>query len=46
MLLRRSFSIYRARSAGVSGGTVEVVFAEQGRAPGGWDGCAPETPST
>ena len=31
MLLRRSFSIYRARSAGVSGGTVEVVFAEQGR---------------
>ncbi len=31
MLLRRSFSIYRTRSSGVYGGTVEVVFAVQGK---------------
>ena len=30
MLLRRAFSIYRARSSGVYGGTVEVVFAVHG----------------
>jgi len=31
MLLRRSFSIYRTRSSGVYGGTVEVVFAVAGK---------------
>ncbi|MGI8615054.1 MAG: dihydroorotate dehydrogenase electron transfer subunit [Nocardioidaceae bacterium] len=30
MLLRRSFSIYRARESGVYGGTVELVFATTG----------------
>jgi dihydroorotate dehydrogenase electron transfer subunit len=30
MLLRRAFSIYRAKSSGVYGGTVEVVFAVHG----------------
>jgi len=30
MLLRRSFSVYRARAAGVYGGTVEVVLAVHG----------------
>jgi dihydroorotate dehydrogenase electron transfer subunit len=30
-LLRRAFSIYRVRPAGVYGGTVEVVFAVSGR---------------
>ncbi len=30
MLLRRSFSVYRVRSSGVYGGTVEIVFAAQG----------------
>jgi dihydroorotate dehydrogenase electron transfer subunit len=29
-LLRRAFSIYRVRSAGVYGGTVEIVFAAHG----------------
>ena len=31
MLLRRSFSIYRVRSSGVYGGTVEIVFAAHGK---------------
>ncbi len=31
MLLRRAFSIYKVASRGVYGGTVEVVFAVQGR---------------
>jgi dihydroorotate dehydrogenase electron transfer subunit len=30
MLLRRAFSIYRVRSTGVYGGTVEIVFAARG----------------
>ncbi len=30
MLLRRAFSIYRARRTGVYGGTVEIVFAASG----------------
>jgi len=30
MLLRRSFSVYRARETGVRGGTVEIVFAAHG----------------
>ncbi len=30
-LLRRSFSIYRVRPAGVYGGTVEIVFAAHGK---------------
>jgi dihydroorotate dehydrogenase electron transfer subunit len=30
MLLRRAFSIYRVRSSGVYGGTVEIVFAAHG----------------
>jgi dihydroorotate dehydrogenase electron transfer subunit len=30
-LLRRAFSIYRARPAGVYGGTIEVVFAASGK---------------
>ncbi len=30
LLLRRAFSIYRARAAGVYGGTVEIVFAATG----------------
>ncbi len=30
-LLRRSFSIYRVRPAGVYGGTLEIVFAAQGQ---------------
>ncbi len=30
-LLRRAFSIYRVRPAGVYGGTVEIVFAAHGR---------------
>ncbi len=30
-LLRRAFSIYRARPAGVYGGTVEIVFADYGK---------------
>lgn len=30
-LLRRAFSIYRARPAGVYGGTVEIVFAANGK---------------
>ena len=31
MLLRRAFSIYKVQSRGVYGGTVEIVFAVQGR---------------
>jgi dihydroorotate dehydrogenase electron transfer subunit len=31
MLLRRAFSIYRVRSSGVYGGTVEIVFAAYGK---------------
>ena len=31
MLLRRAFSVYRAKSAGVYGGTVEVVLAVHGK---------------
>ena len=31
MLLRRAFSVYRARPSGAHGGTVEIVFAEAGR---------------
>ncbi len=31
MLLRRAFSIYRVRSSGVYGGTVEIVFATLGK---------------
>jgi dihydroorotate dehydrogenase electron transfer subunit len=30
MLLRRAFSVYRVREAGVYGGTVEIVFAAHG----------------
>jgi dihydroorotate dehydrogenase electron transfer subunit len=30
MLLRRAFSVYRTQDRGVYGGTVEIVFAEQG----------------
>ncbi len=30
MLLRRAFSIYRAKSSGVYGGTIEIVFAVHG----------------
>lgn len=42
MLLRRSFSIYRASPTGAHGGTVEVVFAEHGKGTHWMAGLAPK----
>ncbi len=43
-LLRRAFSIYRVRPAGVYGGTVEIVFAAHGRGTQWMAGLAPHDP--
>ncbi|RKS77778.1 dihydroorotate dehydrogenase electron transfer subunit [Motilibacter peucedani] len=44
MLLRRSFSIYRAQERGVYGGTVEIVLAAHGPGTSWLAGCRPHDP--
>jgi dihydroorotate dehydrogenase electron transfer subunit len=44
MLLRRTFSIYRVRSSGVYGGTVEIVFAIHGKGTEALAGLRPNDP--
>lgn len=44
MLLRRSFSVYRARSSGVHGGTVEIVLAVHGPGTAWLADLRPEAP--
>jgi dihydroorotate dehydrogenase electron transfer subunit len=44
MLLRRTFSIYRVRSSGVYGGTVEIVFAVHGKGTEALAGLRPNEP--
>lgn len=43
-LLRRAFSIYRVRPAGVYGGTVEIVFAAHGKGTEWLSRCQPHDP--